>query len=275
MNMDACIDLREVMAVVNSRPSVDRLSCLMDLAGCCFYDDAQRLVAAPAAKIYAVGGLPVTALAKHGVTPDMVSELTGQTMGVSASFSYLSLVSGDTTATYEKVVGEHGHTSVAHTSSVSILVAGVSCAVENEFNSQRDLVHLSRVTEARTAIQSRPPVVVPTPDLAASYARILAFIDQEREAIEVSKGDRDRLEALNLMYPAGKATAFMVTGSLRSFQRLLTAEDDWGKEAEYRQALGLIRQPLAVFWPLLFKGNAPEPVMDEAPVSSHEPANKF
>lgn len=164
---------------------------------------------------------------------------------------------------YEKIVGDHGHFSVAHTTSISILVAGLSCAVENEFNSQRDLVHASRITEARTQVQDSPPLVVPDERLIPAYEAIMRTIDEERMSIsslESSASETDAAanyrnirEALNLMMPASKATAIQLTGTLRNFQKLLDAQFDEGKEAEYRQILSYIRTPLNYYWPLLFE----------------------
>ena len=54
-----------------------------------------------------------------------------------------------------KTVAKHSHFSVAHSAMLSFVICGHSCAVENELNSQRDVVHLARLTVARTNAQVR------------------------------------------------------------------------------------------------------------------------
>lgn len=256
-----CIDLDAAMRDVASRPQEERLARLLRLAGCRFHGGhGDRLVSGASARLAAVGGLPVHALASAGLGPAEVARLARSTMGLAGAMSYLSLPGGTPDSAFGAVAVGHGHGSVAHVASVSVLVAGVTCAVENEFNGQRDLVHLARVTEARTRVQSRPPVVVPDPSLADAYAGALADADRRREAAGEALGSvagtRSGLEMLNLLYPAGKATAFLLTGSLRGLQKVLAARHDPGREDEYRAVLGLVREPLAGLWPDLFPQGA-------------------
>ena len=172
-----CVDLDAAMRDVASRPHEERLARLLRLAGCRFHDGhGDRLVARASARLAAVGGLPVHALAAAGLGPGEIACLARSTMGLAGAMSYLSLPGGTPESAFQAVAVGHGHGSVAHVASVSLLVAGVTCAVENEFNGQRDLVHLSRVTEARTRVQSRPPVVVPDPSLADAYAAPAAYV---------------------------------------------------------------------------------------------------
>lgn len=245
--MTRVLSVAAIAAAATGGPARDRLGNLLAEAGCRFHDDERRLVAAPAVGLLLVGGVPAADF------PDIreAARATLRGMGLAATMSYLT-AQGSLEETAHRTVAEHGHASVAHVVQVSLLVAGVTCAVENEFNSQRDLVHMARITEARTAVQSRPPVVVPDPSLLDAYRTVLAATDAVRETL--SPGDRDCLEAANLLYPAAKATAFVVSGTLRNYQKLLAAEGDRGKEAEYRRALGLMRECLAGLWPLLFPG---------------------
>jgi hypothetical protein len=263
-----CLDLEAALVAGAALPAERRLAHLLAAAGCGFHDgDRRRLVSGPSARLTALGGLPFSTLARLGLDPRAAAEATRGSMGALGAMSYLSVPGGSSGAAYEAVAVGHGHVSVAHGASVSVLVAGISCACANEFNVQRDLVHLARVTEARTAAQSAPPIVVPHPRLARSHARLLAACDAIRaEAASDLAGaldGRDAAEALNLAFPAGKATALVVTGTLRNVQKLLAAETDPGKEREFRSALAALREPLGALWPDLF----PAPVTE----SSHEP----
>ena len=97
------------------------------------------------------------------------------------------------------------------------------------------------------------------PLVAEPSVRMAAIGGLPLHALQAAQGlvstldRRDALEALNLMYPASKATAFLLTGSLRNFQKLLGAEEDPGKEVEFRGLLSRIRTPLARLWPELFQ----------------------
>ncbi len=167
--------------------------------------------------------------------------------------SYLNPERRSPAAMFDLLVSR-GEFSVAHGVSVNVLVAGVSVGVENEFNSQRDLVHLARVTVARTRAQADPPIVVRDPALLASHRRILDAVRAERAALSGTGADFQ--ENANLMFPAAKATAFLMTASLRNLQRLLTGIDDRGKEAEYRDVLARLRDLLGSIWPFLARETA-------------------
>jgi hypothetical protein len=154
-----------------------------------------------------------------------------------------------------------GHGSVAHLASVTRLLAGFSCAVENELNGQRDLVHLARLTEARTAAQHDPPLcVIDARDLDL-FREALAHA---RAALEAAPGDErgpaDRHESRNLLFPAAKATMVLITGSLRALQKLVAAVDDEGRELEYRRCLAVIRGALSPLHPELFPARAASPL---------------
>jgi len=223
----------------------DRMGLLLEAAGCKFHDSHRRLLESPAVGLLMVGGIPAADF-------EDIQAITASTMrgaGFAAAMSYLT-ADGPLDAVANKVL-DQGHHSIMHVVQVSLMVAGVSVGVENEFNSQRDLLHMARVTVARTRAQSRPPVVVPDPSFLDVYIEVLGGVDGIRGRLEIA--GRDDLEAANLLYPAGKATAFVLSGSLRNFEKLLGAETDPGKEAEFRRVLGLIRGCLGGFWPSLFK----------------------
>ena len=139
----------------------------------------------------------------------------------------------------------------------SVVLAGISTAAENELNGQRDLVHLARLTQARTRAQGCPVLICMDEGMVAGAQRMLdAFDGVRHNALSQSVLDpEDALETANNFAPAMRAGVVLVSGSLRNFQKLFEAIEDSGKEMEYRQALGCIRAQLAQLWPELFTKN--------------------
>jgi thymidylate synthase ThyX len=215
------------------------------------------LVLAPAVRLWCVGGLPVADLLARGLGLGEIARMAERTMGAAGCMSYLAMPGGSPEGAYQKIVAETGHASVAHLVQVSLVVAGVSCAAESELNAQRDLVHLARVTVARAQCQSAPPIAVMESALVVASRQALAAADAasaeaRRLAAAGQLSQKDANEAANALFPAAKATAFVLTGTLRNLQKLLAAEADEGKEKEFRRALGMVRQTLAPSWPDLF-----------------------
>src|SRR5262249_14511883 len=120
-------------------------------------------------------------------------------------------------------------------------------------NGQRDLVHLARLTEARTGAQADPPLAVLDPREVPLFR---AAMDHTRALLAALPADdraaSDRHEARNLAFPAAKATLVLVTGSLRALQKLVSAIDDEGREVEYRRCLAALGEVLAALHPSLF-----------------------
>jgi hypothetical protein len=83
-----------------------------------------------------------------------------------------------------------------------------------------------------------------------------AVLDHARAALatrpEDDRAPADRHESRNLALPAAKATLVLVTGSLRAFQKLLSAIDDEGRELEYRRCLAALNDVLHPLHPGLF-----------------------
>ncbi|MNU31242.1 hypothetical protein D3C71_197610 [compost metagenome] len=241
----------------------DMLREFLDASGVSWHpeDDGSRgrdFVAAPSTRIVALGGIPIIecrdslALAMSPDAPLDVAAYRSATqtmMSYSGMMSYLNSGRKSSEEMFELLLSR-GELSVAHTVSASILVSGISVAVENEFNGQRDLVHMSRVTVARSAVQNDPPLVVHDPRHLPSFQAALTLARDLRRQTDTS--GKDDLEAVNLLYPAAKATAFVMTGSLRNLLKLLQQESDEGKEREYRSALSQIRSNLKFVWPSLF-----------------------
>jgi hypothetical protein len=145
---------------------------------------------------------------------------------------------------------------------VSFYIFGHSCGVENELNCQRDIVHVARLTVARTAAQANPPVCVPTAHALPAYRQVVRATRLARQALgAVPPGGsglskRDWSEAANLLFPAAKAHVVVVSGTLRSFQKLVGAIADTGKEAEFRNVLWLINNNLHGLLPDMFAGSS-------------------
>jgi hypothetical protein len=129
---------------------------------------------------------------------------------------------------------------------------GHSCGVENEFNSQRDLIHISRLTVARTQAQKDPPIVVLHEDHIPYYQRVLEQTQQILRDAPATLSERGQLESRNLLFPAAKGSMMMITASLRNLQKLMPGMTDMGKEEEYKRILGKMKQVLGGVWRELF-----------------------
>lgn len=235
-------------------PAKDRLTELMKAGGVQFFADAEypcQFVSKPVVAIVGVGGIP---LDKQGFDDTKVVDAFKAMMGYSASFSYVNPT--DPTQMFG-IVADRGEFSVSHTCSLNIIILGLSTAAEIELDTQRDLVHLSRVTVARSASQDQPPVV-------ALYPEALPIAKQMMAATRQLLGDsekpdhldkQDWREAVNLFQPLSKATMVMVSGSLRGFQKLLMSINDNGKEEEYRRILAQMNESLSALFPEIFVPN--------------------
>lgn len=238
--MNHTFDLQALMLKLKEVKNEEKLEYYLNSLGVQFYEPG--LVKESSAKLVAIGGIPVSAL-----NMEEVPKLTQNFLGMVSSQSYLSY----TEDAYEKIVVGYGHTSSMHTVSVSIIVAGISCAVENEFNSQRDLVHLARITEARTSIQNEPPYVVSDSTMVDDFRAMRDMAINLRLKYGALKRS-DELEAINLLHSKASATSVILTGSLKNFKKLLTALDDDGKETEYKKALAKVHTILSDYWGELF-----------------------
>jgi hypothetical protein len=258
------VDLARWWGAARGVAPAKRLRVLLAEAGVAFHDADRDLVRAPAAALVAVGGLPLrrheagwslgSTAADRGLLAH-VREAQREGMGHAAAMTYLNPRDTAPEALLDAVLAR-GHGSVAHVASVTLLLAGLSTAVENELNGQRDLVHLSRLTEARTAAQADPPLCVLDGREAPLFRSAL---DHARALLASAPADpadgraaSDRHESRNLLFPAAKATLVLVTGSLRSLQKLVSAIDDEGREVEYRRCLAALSDVLSALQPALF-----------------------
>ncbi|CAJ1375616.1 unnamed protein product [Effrenium voratum] len=252
-------------ASARESPTAQKLRSLLQAGGVAFYDAECHFVKAPMVALVAVGGIPVRTsgdsldlllgeLAIPVPLESIRSALKSQ-MGMTAMFSYLNRRGLEPEEMWG-VVSKLGHFSVGHTAHLSFVLAGHSCAVENEINSQRDVVHLGRLTVARTRSQKDPPLVVQRPELLPVFkqvreqvqAAILSQVAERPDAVSV----QDWQEALYIGWPAAKAHVAVLTGSLRSLQKLCASIDDDGKETEYRALLWQIATACHLLLPDMF-----------------------
>ncbi len=113
--------------------------------------------------------------------------------------------------------------------------------------------HVARLTEARTAAQSAPPMcVLDARDVPLFRAVLDVVRARVAQAPDDTRAALDRHESRHLAFPAAKATLALVTGSRRSVQKLVGAVDDEGRGLEYRRLLGAMREVLRALHPELF-----------------------
>lgn len=245
------LDLAALWASVRGTPPADRMRALLQAAGVASHDPDGYFVHTPAVAVVGVGGLPirtrggVPALLGQPVSAELLRDQLAEMMGLSGAMSYLNPRDREPAALGQAVL-ERGHGSVAHAASLNLLLAGLSVAAETELCCQRDLVHLSRVTVARTRAQDDPPFVVHEPEALP----LLRSIRAQTQALLV--GAELGRECRNNLYPSSRATMVLLTGSLRSLHKLVAARDDPGKEDEYRRLLRAVRGCIRPLAPALF-----------------------
>lgn len=259
------LDPAKLWKSIESTPTVNKLQKFFINSGVEFHDEACRFISKPVSAICGVGGIPIVISKDHphdhialATAPDHsfpmtdLAKSTYSMMGMSAFCSYMN-PKGAEPEQLAQTSFDHGHFSVTHVANINMMLLGYSCAVENELNSQRDLMHFSRLTVARTLSQKSPMIVVLNPEHLPLYERITAAIDAVMEEIDQGVPDKDSLESRNLMYSAAKASFVMITSSIRNFQKIMGGITDSGKEMEYRVLLESMNQNLSAVWPQLFK----------------------
>ena len=232
-----------------------KMQAALSYAGCRFYDEDSRFVAEKSITIVGIGG-QVLAHAKETdeEVTDRINEIrdsSRELMATSAAFSYLNRGEKSQDELYKTVTGL-GHFSIAHTVSVNVVIAGISQATELELNLQRDLVHISKVTNARTSVQSRPPIVVPDERLLP-FAQSLDSVTTELTKAARKKNNPDELEMINGFFPVNKATLLMLSGDLSNFRKVVAIRDDKGKEKELRDVADVLKSQLRLLWPEIYK----------------------
>lgn len=245
--------------------SEQRLQSILESLGVIFFDEVHSFVKTPTVSLAAVGGICVSELGlidKVAASAEVSSahmlpwlESMKMTMAIGGMMSYLNSSNLSNDAMYERL-NYTRHASVAHLVSMSFVVGGISVAAESELNSQRDLVHLARLTVARTVVQSDPPLVVLYPEYLSTFQEVRQTISGCRKraaALQTNVAKKDLLEALNLLWPAAKATLLVMTATLRNYQKLVALLQDDGKEEEVKRVLALLNDSLHHMFPELFR----------------------
>ncbi len=248
--------------------SHDRFRSLMRSGGVTFFDQEGFFIQKPSVGITGIGGIPIV---WEETTPDdeigfilpkstffnleQLTEAMTEMMGYGGFFSYLN-PKDTSSADLVSKMNKKGHLSTGHTVYINFVVLGISTSVENEFNSQRDLIHLARFTEARTKSQNLPSVVVLYPEYLELYKKIFHLTKNEVENYTTPDNQltiSENLEVRNLIFPSAKATGFMMSATIRNLQKLVSALTDEGKEEEYKRVLSLINDSLHLVLPEIFK----------------------
>lgn len=264
---NACfINARNLWKSVEGVPIENRLSSILFSSGVSFFDEQHDFVKCPQVGIIGVGGIPVVwgnSLDKNkialgtapevGISPRDISENLLEMAAFGGYNSYLNPNDKNT----DDLIGvllDKKHYSTTHMLVLNIMILGASSSVENEFNCQRDIVHLARFTEARTKAQNNPPICVLYPELLGVAQDVLSqcrsSVSGFRSSIEKLTGNH--LEASNIMFPAAKATLFTITGSVRNLLKLTSLLGDAGKEEEMKRVLALINNSLNALFPKIF-----------------------
>jgi hypothetical protein len=255
------LDMQTLFAGMHETAAPSKLTYFLKNAGATPHPTDEQFFIASAARIVAVGGIPIQLFNQTGKTVDNVFQSMRANMGVMGSMSYLQLPGGSPKTAYEKIVLEHGHQSCLHTAHLSVLISGISCATANEFNSQRDEVHAARITETRTNIQSAPPIALPSPSLYEAYKELRELALKKIASNPLPGDKRNAHEALNGLFPAHKATAMVLTASLKNFVKLLRHVEDNGKELQMRLALCQIGLCLSAVLPEIFNSQNFEDIL--------------
>lgn len=212
-----------------------------------FYDDEKNIMKGAVVGITAIGSFPVELsdtnklmLLGHEVTIEQIKEQLNKTIGMSAFMSYLNPKNKSLDSIAETTL-DLKHYSVLHTVNLSIAIVGLSSGVEHEFSSQRDIVHLSRLTVAKTKTQGNPCLVLRNYKYYDMYKEILKNTKNILEKIE----EKDN-ETENLLFPTAKASSIIITGSLKNILKLISLKDAGGKEDEFIEILekieGLVKE---------------------------------
>lgn len=214
--------------------SNQKLSAIYEAMGGEFYDEEKRIMKGAKVALVGVGGLSVQieqgdyVILGNKVSLENIKQALYKTSGISAGMSYMNPYHKSLTELSETTLSR-GHTSILHTLSFNILITGLTIGVEHEFSSQRDIIHLSRLTVAKTTAQRKPCIIVRDKKYLNMYEKILKETDR---LIDSSENTKD-WENINLLYPTAKASAIMISGSLKNIQKLIALKDSGGKEDEF------------------------------------------
>ena len=259
---------------LDSVPPESKISAALSYAGCDFHDEEMRLVTGHTVSLAGIGGVPVAREtdSEEEIRDKLHDNVDGSRflMGSSAAFSYLNRGEKSIDDLYTSVT-KLGHFSIAHAVQVNLVLAGISEGAELELSLQRDLIHISKLTNARTVVQNRPPIVVPDgvdPTLIQSlYTHTSEVASSLRQT-----GDADSLEYANGLFPVNKATILMISGDLSNLRKVAALREDAGKEKELRAVATSIFELLNTIWPEIItnKGDKMEEFKGEQLMSGND-----
>lgn len=255
INGVATLPLDGLWRRVHDFPADQKLAEALEYSGCTFYDQDKQFVKESSVAITGLGGMCIAyeEESDNATASRMEAAIDSSRlmMASSAAFSYLNKSNMEIPDLYSKVI-ELGHFSVGHTVYVNFVMAGISEGVELELSLQRDIVHLSKLTNTRTSVQNNPPIVVSD---QAQIPTISKLYEQIKTAVADLRTDNsgDELELLNGFYPVNKATIIMCSGNLSNLKKLTGLREDPGKEAEFKRVLTKLHYQLELLWPEYFK----------------------
>ncbi len=255
VNGHTVLPLDGLWSSIAGAPVEAKLSEALEFAGCEFYDEEKRFLGNFTVSLAGLGGVPVASEqdSDESIGDRIQNFVSGSRiiMGSAAAFSYLNSGEKPIDALYDQVTAL-GHFSVAHTVQTNFVLAGITQATELELSLQRDIVHVSKLTNARTKVQNMPPLAVRNRDDLPGARAIYEKIIELREMYG-SDTSADTLEIINGFYPINKATILMLSGDISNLRKLTQLRDDKGKERELRDVADELHQQLLLLWPELFQ----------------------
>ena len=234
------LSLDTLFAAIQQHGSADKLKFFLQYSGVEFFDD--DFIKSPSVKVCWLWGAWIQI--KNNTpyifwTNTLVSDFFSEAQKMIVYWAFMSYLNSGNKTLDEMLstLRDKNHKSTEHMVFLNVLVSGISTSVANEFNSQRDLVHLARITEARTKIQENPPYVLLDEGDMPMYRIIKNLIGSlvPKQVHQHSK--LDEIEWVNLIHPAAKWTAIILSWSLRNLRKIASMKDDTWKEKEFRRAL--------------------------------------
>lgn len=260
------INARNLWKSIEGVTVKNRLRAILRASDVSFFDEQCNFVKCPQVGIVGVGGIPIVwddSLDKNqmalgtapqiGISPKNISNNMLEMAAFGGYNSYLN-PNDKKPDEFMSVLLDKKHYSTTHMLVLNIMILGVSSLAENEFNCQRDILHLARLTEARTKAQNNPPVCVLYPELLEAAQKILHHSQSIISDFQSSQKEltSDYIEASNVLFPAAKATLFTITSSVRNLLKLTSFIGDAGKEEEMKRALALLNDSLNALFPKIF-----------------------
>jgi hypothetical protein len=232
--------------------SYQKLPFIYEQMGGEFYDIDKQILKGSTVGLISIGGFPLE-LSSNGnlmilgkeTTIVEVKEHLYKTVGMSSFMSYLN-PKNKTLGELSEAVLSLKHLSCLHTVHISVLLCGITSGVEHEFSSQRDIIHLSRLTVAKTVAQNAPCLVLHNENYYEQYKKVLQLTQ------DVVNSSVDDAETRNLLFPSAKASAIILTGSVKNFLKLIQLKDSGGKEDEFITALKSIERVIQEIFAELF-----------------------